>query len=176
MLSESFMIKREEFKSLCSKSGCPLNNKQVDEIFDKYDRVKGNVINYLEVLNDFRKMSDNRRKEIENFNNQIKVPGCSFVSFAVIESLSDMNFHPEVTHFFKSVPQCQKEYCVAWDDLRKGDVITDFAFQEFFFDVSTCVENFYQFFGFFFNVGFLDFFFLFFFMILWFLKIGINIF
>ena len=141
MLSSSFIINREEFKSLCSKSGCPLNNKQIEELFEKYDRVKGNVINYLQVLNDFRKMSDNRRKEVENFNNQIKAPGCSFVSFAVIQSMSDMNFHPEVTHFFKSVPQCQKEYCVAWDDLKTGDIITDFAFQEFFFDVSSCVDN-----------------------------------
>jgi hypothetical protein len=141
MLSKSFMVEKEEFKSLCSKSGCPLNNKQIDEIFNKYDRVRGNVINYLEVLNDFRKMSDNRRKEIENFNNQIKAPGCSFVSFNVIESLTDMNFHPDVTHFIKSVPQCQKDYCIAWDDLKIKDIITDFAFQEFFFDVSSCVEN-----------------------------------
>ena len=31
LLSKSFMFEKEEFKSLCSKSGCPLNNKQIDE-------------------------------------------------------------------------------------------------------------------------------------------------
>ena len=81
------------------------------------------------------------KKEIENFNNQVKAPGCSFVSFAVIESMTDMNFHPDVTHFLRSVPQCQKDYLIAWDDLKVGDIISDFAFQQFFCDVSTCVEN-----------------------------------
>ena len=95
----------------------------------------------MQVFNDFRKVSESRKKEIENFNNQVKAPGCSFVSFAVIESMTDMNFHPDVTHFLRSVPQCQKDYLIAWDDLKTGDMIYDFAFQQFFYDVSTCVEN-----------------------------------
>ena len=141
MISTSFMVSSMEFKNLCSRAGYPINNSEIVQIYNKYDRIRANIINYMEVFNEFRKVSDSRKKEIENFNNQVKAPGCSFVSFAVIESMTDMNFHPDVTHFLRTVPQCQKDYLIAWDDLRKGDIITDFAFQQFFYDVSTCVEN-----------------------------------
>ena len=141
ILSKSFMVSSMEFKNLCSRAGYPINNNEVVNIFKKYDRVRANIINYIEVLNDFRTINENRIKQIESFNNQIKAPGCSFVSFNVIESMTDMNFHPDVTHFIKSVPQCQKDYCIAWDDLRNKDIITDFAFQQFFHDVSSCVES-----------------------------------
>ena len=141
MISKSFMVTSMEFKNLCSRAGYPINNSEIVQIFKKYDKVYSNIINYMQVFNDFRKVSESRKKEIENFNNQVKAPGCSFVSFAVIESMTDMNFHPDVTHFLRSVPQCQKDYLIAWDDLKTGDMIYDFAFQQFFYDVSTCVEN-----------------------------------
>ena len=141
MISQSFMVSSMELKNLLSRAGYPINNSEIVQIFKKYDLNGANVVNYNQVFNDFRKVSDSRRKEIENFNNQVKAPGCSFVSFAVIESMTDMNFHPDVTHFLRSVPQCQKDYLIAWDDLKVGDIISDFAFQQFFCDVSTCVEN-----------------------------------
>ena len=141
MISQSFMVSSMELKNLLSRAGYPVNNSEIVQIFKKYDLNGANVVNYNQVFNDFRKVSDSRRKEIENFNNQVKAPGCSFVSFAVIESMTDMNFHPDVTHFLRSVPQCQKDYLIAWDDLKVGDIISDFAFQQFFCDVSTCVEN-----------------------------------
>ena len=104
MISKSFMVTSMEFKNLCSRAGYPINNSEIVQIFKKYDKVYSNIINYMQVFNDFRKVSESRKKEIENFNNQVKAPGCSFVSFAVIESMTDMNFHPDVTHFLRALP------------------------------------------------------------------------
>ena len=82
-----------------------------------------------------------RKEKSQTFIIKLKFLGCSFVSFAIIESMIDMNFHSDVNHFLRSIPQCQNDYLIVWDDLKTGDMIFDFAFQQFFFDVSTYVEN-----------------------------------
>ena len=44
----------------------------------------------------------NRKREIANFYNKVKAP--CYVSFAVIESMIDMNVHSDVIHFLRSIP------------------------------------------------------------------------
>ena len=55
--------------------------------------------------------------------------------------ISDMRFHPEVMRHIKSAFEIIKEYENNWDALKIDDVISEEHFRQFFYDVSTVVDN-----------------------------------
>jgi hypothetical protein len=52
-----------------------------------------------------------------------------------------MNYHPEAINFFRTAPDIESEYLIAWGKLKEDDVVVEQHFKEFFYDVSAVVEN-----------------------------------
>ena len=65
----------------------------------------------------------------------------NFVFFSKLERIADMRFHPEVMRYQKSASQIRMEYEKYWDRLKIDDVISEEHFKQFFYDVSSVVEN-----------------------------------
>ena len=52
-----------------------------------------------------------------------------------------MRFHPEVMRYQKSANQVRLEYQNFWDKYKIEDVISEEQFKQFFYDISSVVEN-----------------------------------
>ena len=134
-------IEKAEFKFYSAKCGFILTDEENTFIFKKFDVNKNNKVNFSDVLNSFRNVSDERKKLIENFTHQVLKPGQKFISFSYLETLVDTNYHPEVMKFIKTSPDVLDEYLRTWDNLKDDDLITAENFAEYFYDISTCVES-----------------------------------
>ena len=102
------MVSSMEFKNLCSRAGYPINNNEVVNIFKKYDRVRANIINYIEVLNDFRAINENRTKQIESFKPYYEKIGIQYmipkVGIAVGAMVKAHYSKADLTELVVSVP------------------------------------------------------------------------
>ena len=52
-----------------------------------------------------------------------------------------MRFHTEVMRYQKSANQVRLEYQNFWDKYKIEDVISEEQFKQFFYDISSVVEN-----------------------------------
>lgn len=135
------LIDRNGFKYHLAQKNILLNDEDMSGIFSDFDRRKSDQLNFIEFLNSIRTCSEDRAMLIEQFLNQLKVPGKDYVSYKNLISIANMNYHPEVIKFLKTSVDCEHEYQYSWDNLKEEDVITQDGFRQFFCDVSTCVES-----------------------------------
>ena len=134
-------LDKNDFKFYLTQYGVELNEYDIGFIFSRFDTKKSNQVPYVEVLNSFRYISDDRMKEIEEFKKQVIVPDKDYISAYEFEKLMDMNIHPEVVALKKTAKDAENEYFVGWEGLRDDDFIMGGDFEEFFKDVSACVES-----------------------------------
>ena len=106
-----------------------------------HDTSKNDFINYINFLNSINRVSETRKSQIESFKEQVKVPGQNYILFSNLVSLADMNYHPEAVKFLKTVPDLEVEYRINWDNLKEDNRVTENDFRQFFYDVSSCVDN-----------------------------------
>lgn len=137
---KSLYIDRNNFKLHMAKQAIVLSDDEIDKIYRVFDIYKSDQINFIDVLNGMRKNSQNRINEIDNFYSQLKGP-LDYISFKHLVSLCDMNYHPEAINFFRTAPDIESEYLIAWGKLKEDDVVVEQHFKEFFYDVSAVVEN-----------------------------------
>ena len=52
-----------------------------------------------------------------------------------------MNYHPEAMKFIKTAPEIEHEYFISWDNLKEDDRVTYDQFRDYFYDISTCVDD-----------------------------------
>ena len=43
--------------------------------------------------------------------------------------------------FIKTAPDVLEEYVKTWDNLKDDDLISEKNFEEYFYDISTCIET-----------------------------------
>lgn len=134
-------IDKADFKYFIAELGLLLNDHEINFIFDRFDTLKNNHINFIQVLNVFKTMSPQRKEQVNNFFQQVRIPGASYISFKLLEKIADMNYHPEVIKFQKTSPDVRLEYLTSWDNLKEDDFITEENFMTFFEDISSCVEK-----------------------------------
>ena len=137
----SDLINKNDFKYFLAKQAILLNDNDVDTIFAVYDISKNDYINYISFLNSINKISESRKAQIESFKEQVKSPGQDYISFSYLISLADMNYHPEVIKYQKTVPDLENEYKINWDNLKEDNRIKESNFRRFLYDISACVEK-----------------------------------
>ena len=135
------IIDKNSFKLLLKKQGILLEDTDIESICDAYDTNKSDYFNFVLFFNALRNVSNTRGAQIESFKDQVKAPGQNYIVFSNLLALADMNYHPEAIRFLKSVPDLRKEYVSNWDCKKADNKITEDDFRQFFYDVSTCVEN-----------------------------------
>ena len=139
--NNSDVIDKNSFRLLLKKKGILLEDVDIDSICDAYDTNKTDYFNFVLFFNALRNVSNTRGAQIESFKEQVKAPGQNYIVFSNLLGMADMNYHPEAIKFLKSVPDLRKEYTVNWDCKKEDNKITEDDFRQFFYDVSTCVEN-----------------------------------
>ena len=139
--NNSDVIDKNSFRLLLKKKGILLEDVDIDSICDAYDTNKSDYFNFMLFFNALRNVSNTRGAQIESFKEQVKAPGQNYIVFSNLLGMADMNYHPEAIKFLKSVPDLRKEYTVNWDCKKEDNKITEDDFRQFFYDVSTCVEN-----------------------------------
>ena len=105
------------------------------------DKNKNDHINFIEFLNSIRYVTEFRMQQIDEFLDQVKDKDKKCVFFSKLNRIADMRFHPEVMRYQKNANQIRMEYAKYWDRLRVDDVISEEHFKQFFYDVSSVVEN-----------------------------------
>ena len=102
---------------------------------------KNDHINFIQFLNEIRFINEKRGNQIQEFFEQIKEKQENIVLFSKLLRIGDMNYHPEAMRYVKKVYDLWDEYKNNWDALKIDDVISESHFKEFFYDVSSCVDN-----------------------------------
>ena len=138
---KSDKINRNDFKYFLAKQAILLNDKDVDTIFAVYDESKNDFIDYINFLNSINQVNESRKAQIESFKEQVKAPGQNYILFSYLLSLIDMNYHPEVLKYLKTVPDLENEYKISWDNLKHDNRISENNFRQYFYDISACVEK-----------------------------------
>jgi Ca2+-binding EF-hand superfamily protein len=138
---KSEIINKNDFKYHLAKQAILLNDNDVDTIFAVYDKSKSDYINYITFLNSISRVNETRKAQIESFKEQVKVPGQNYIYFSNLISLANMNYHPEAIKFLKTVPDLSEEYSINWDNLKEDNRVTENDFKQFFYDISSCVQN-----------------------------------
>lgn len=139
--NKSDEITRSDFKYFVAKLGVMLTDEEIQFIFERFDKNRNNHINFIELFNSFRSVSNSRKAEIESFKDQVMIPGCKYISFANLEKIIDFNYHPEVTRFMKTAKDVTNEFRTSWDSLKEDDLISEDNFREFYYDVSALFEK-----------------------------------
>ena len=137
---KSEIINKNDFKYHLAKQAILLNDN-VGTIFAVHDKSKSDYINYISFLNSINRVNETRRSQIENFKEQVKVPGQNYIYFSNLISLANMNYHPEAIKFLKTVPDLVEEYSINWDNLKEDNRVTENDFRQFFYDISSCVQS-----------------------------------
>jgi len=138
---KSEIINKNAFKYYLAKQAILLNDKDVDNIFIVHDKSKSDYINYIKFLNSICRYNETRKKQIESFMEQVKVPGQNYIYFSNLISLANMNYHPEAVKFLKTVPDLVEEYKINWDNLKEDNIVTEDNFKQYFYDISSCVKS-----------------------------------
>lgn len=135
------IIDKNAFKYYLDNQGIRLDNDEVDEIFEIFDFNRNDHINYIEFLNSIRYVTEFRAQQIEEFKEQVKEREQNCIKFSKLLRISDMRFHPEAIKHLKSPFEIIKEYENNWDKLKIDDIINEEHFRQFFYDVSSVVDN-----------------------------------
>ena len=135
------IIDKNSFKFYLDKQGIRLDFNEVSEICEKFDINKNDHINFVEFLNKIRYVTESRGEQIDEFLNQVKDREKNCVYFSKLNRIADMRFHPEVMRYQKSASQIRMEYEKYWDRLKIDDIISEEHFKQFFYDVSSVIDN-----------------------------------
>ena len=135
------IIDKNSFKFYLDKQGIRLDFNEVSEICEKFDINKNDHINFVEFLNKIRYVTESRGEQIDEFLSQVKDREKNCVYFSKLNRIADMRFHPEVMRYQKSASQIRMEYEKYWDRLKIDDVISEEHFKQFFYDVSSVIDN-----------------------------------
>ena len=135
------IIDKNSFKFYLDKQGIRLDFNEVSEICEKFDINKNDHINFVEFLNKIRYVTESRGEQIDEFLSQVKDREKNCVYFSKLNRIADMRFHPEVMRYQKSASQIRMEYEKYWDRLKIDDTITEEHFKQFFYDVSSVIDN-----------------------------------
>ena len=137
------VIDKNMFKYYLDKQGIRLDFNEVNEIYKVFDKNNNGHINFVEFFNTIRTINESRLQQIDEFYEQVKEKNNdkNIVFFSKLERISDMRFHPEVMRYQKSANQVRLEYQKFWDKYKIEDVISEESFKQFFYDVSSVVEN-----------------------------------
>ena len=92
-------------------------------------------------MNSIRYVTEFRAQQIEEFKEQVKERSRNCILFSKLLRIADMRFHPEVIKYIKNVYQIRKEYEDNWDALKIDDVISEEHFRQYFYDISSVVDN-----------------------------------
>ena len=97
----------------------------------------------MEFLNSLRFISDERKQEIDEFFEQVKEKNNdnNIVLLSKLKKIADMRFHPETIRYRKNENQIKFEYENYWDKLKINDIISEESFKQYFYDISSAVEN-----------------------------------
>ncbi len=135
------IIDKNSFKHYLDQQGIRLDFSEVTEICEIFDKNKNDHINFIEFLNAIRYVTESRMQQIDEFFNQVKDREKNCVLFSKLNRIADTRFHPEVMRYQKSASQIRIEYEKYWDRLKIDDTISEEHFKQFFYDVSSVVEN-----------------------------------
>ena len=135
------IIDKNSFKHYLDQQGIRLDFSEVTEICEIFDKNKNDHINFIEFLNAIRYVTESRMQQIDEFFNQVKDREKNCVLFSKLNRIADTRFHPEVMRYQKSASQIRMEYEKYWDRLKIDDTISEEHFKQFFYDVSSVVEN-----------------------------------
>ena len=139
--NKSELIGRNDFKYYLNSQAIVLTDDEVSKIFEIFDFKRSDFVNFIIVLNCFRRVSENRKNEIKKFWDQLKIENVDWISFTKLTKMVDMNYHPEATKFIKVAPEILKEYLITWDNFKEDDRVTEDQFRQYWFDISTCVDS-----------------------------------
>lgn len=137
------VIDKNSFKFYLDKFGIRLELSEINEICEIFDKNKNGHINFVEFLNSLRFISDERKQEIDEFFEQVKEKNNdnNIVLLSKLKKISDMRFHPEAIRYRKNENQIKFEYENYWDKLKINDIISEESFRQYFYDISSAVEN-----------------------------------
>ena len=135
------IIDKNSFKHYLDNQGIKLDFNEVNEICAIFDTNKNDHINFIEFLNKIRYVTESRGQQIDEFLSQVIDKEKNCVLFSKLNRIADTRFHPEVMRYQKSASQIRMEYEKYWDKLKVDDVISEEHFKQFFYDVSSVVEN-----------------------------------
>jgi Ca2+-binding EF-hand superfamily protein len=135
------IIDKNSFKHYLDQQGIRLDFSEVTEICEIFDKNKNDHINFIEFLNAIRYVTESRMQQIDEFFNQVKDREKNSVLFSKLNRIADTRFHPEVMRYQKSASQIRMEYEKYWDRLKIDDTISEEHFKQFFYDISSVVEN-----------------------------------
>jgi hypothetical protein len=135
------IIDKNSFKFYLDKQGIRLDFNEVNEICEKFDLNKNDHINFVDFLNKIRYITEFRINQIDEFFLQVKEKEKNCVLFSKLNRIADMRFHPECMRYQKSANQIRMEYEKYWDKFKIDDIISEEHFKQFFYDISSVVEN-----------------------------------
>ena len=135
------IIDKNSFKYYLDKQGIRLDFNEVNEICEKFDLNKNDHINFVDFLNKIRYITEFRINQIDEFFSQVKEKEKNCVLFSKLNRIADMRFHPECMRYQKSENQIRMEYEKYWDKFKIDDIISEEHFKQFFYDISSVVEN-----------------------------------
>ena len=135
------IIDKNSFKFNLDNQGIKLDFNEINEICEKFDINKNDHINFVEFLNKIRFVTESRGEQIDEFLSQVKDREKNCVYFSKLNRIADMRFHPEVMRYQKTASQIRLEYEKYWDKLKIDDTISEEHFKQFFYDVSSVIEN-----------------------------------
>ena len=135
------IIDKNSFKYYLDKQGIRLDFNEVNEICEKFDLNKNDHINFVDFLNKIRYITEFRINQIGEFFSQVKEKEKNCVLFSKLNRIADMRFHPECMRYQKSANQIRMEYEKYWDKFKIDDIISEEHFKQFFYDISSVVEN-----------------------------------
>ena len=135
------IIDKNSFKFYLDKQGIRLDFNEVNEICEKFDLNKNDHINFVDFLNKIRYITEFRINQIDEFFSQVKEKEKNCILFSKLNRIADMRFHPECMRYQKSANQIRMEYEKYWDKFKIDDIISEEHFKQFFYDISSVVEN-----------------------------------
>ena len=135
-------LSKDELKYGLRDYGIDMNIRELDEIFNYFDKDKSGSISITEFLVGIRgDLNDRRKTVIRMAFNVLDTDRSGYVTVEEIADVYDVSHHPDVTMGKKTEKQALREFMGQWERGEKDGIITYEEFEEYYKDISASIDD-----------------------------------
>ncbi len=119
-----------------------MNDRELDEIFNYFDRDCNGYVDVTEFLVGIRgDLNDRRKTVIRMAFNVLDTDRSGYITVEEIADVYDVSHHPDVTMGKKTEKQALREFMGQWERGEKDGIITYEEFEEYYKDISASIDD-----------------------------------
>jgi Ca2+-binding EF-hand superfamily protein len=135
-------LSKEELRYGLRDYGVELNIRELDEMFNFFDRDRNGFVDVTEFLVGIRgDLNERRKKVVKMAFDILDKDGSGFVTVDEIEDVYDVSANPDVQCGKKTIEEALKEFIGQWEGCDKDGIVSLEEFEDYYKEISASIDG-----------------------------------